>query len=365
MPPTIAPPDSTLAAIQTKIRRLTVSPSEQALSTSTIQQAINTFYQQDFPYGIKLDQMRSVYTFYTTPNVDRYPLNVNFNQGVRNPVYFEGIQGFFYKDRQEFYALWPRWPTQSTLFTGDGTTQSYPDLTVNSNPFLPHEVTLGGLGTNGEQIIVSDDGYGNMMSQVTNPVVSNPVTTSFQPGMKNTNLSNQVLANGINYQTYPGDNVQTNIGTVDYVTGEIELDFSLANVTPAQGAAFTLWVSNYQPGRSYSLLFWNNEFTVRPVPDFTYKVEVETYLTPVQFLNTTDNPILTQWWQYLAYGAAMEILRERQDFQGVENLREGFLRQEGLVLERQGVEEIGQRNATIFSESTPQQGWNQGYGWPY
>ena len=61
----------------------------------------------------------------------------------------------------------------------------------------------------------------------------------------------------------------------------------------------------------------------------------------------------------------MEILRERQDFEGVENLREGFMRQEALVLERQGVEEIGQRNATIFSESTPTQGWNQGQGWPY
>ncbi len=125
------------------------------------------------------------------------------------------------------------------------------------------------------------------------------------------------------------------------------------------------WVVQYQTGRPYCLMFWNNEFTIRPVPDQVYKVEVETYLTPVQFLETSTNPILNQWWQYISYGAAMEIQRERNDFDSVDGLREGFMRQEGLVLERQGVEEIGQRNSTIFSAATPQQGWNQGWGFPY
>ena len=58
----------------------------------------------------------------------------------------------------------------------------------------------------------------------------------------------------------------------------------------------------------------------------------------------------------------MEILRERQDIEGVENLREGFMRQEALVLERQGIEEINQRNSTIFSSTVQGQGWNNGFG---
>ncbi len=58
----------------------------------------------------------------------------------------------------------------------------------------------------------------------------------------------------------------------------------------------------------------------------------------------------------------MEILRERQDFEGVENLSEGFMRQEALVLERQGVEEIGQRNTTIYSSTVPQGGYGLFYG---
>jgi hypothetical protein len=43
---------------------------------------------------------------------------------------------------------------------------------------------------------------------------------------------------------------------------------------------------------------------------------------------------------------------------GVANLMEGFKRQEALVLERQGTEEINSRNATIFASS---QGNGNGY----
>lgn len=422
---TLAQPDSTLTAIRLKVRRLTASPSEQSLTTDTIDQAINTFYQSDFPYAIKLDQMRSVYTFYTSPNIEKYPMNVNFNQGIRSPVYFEGIQGYFFKDRQEFYNMWPRWPTlstqspttltgvitnasqanpaiitatntliagmqvtindvvgmtqlngntytvlsataanfeidvDSTLFTAYSSGGTYitaspvMSFNISSIPFLSKEVVIGGEDINGNPIKISDDGNGNLYVQNSNPQISVPIYTYNIPGMKNFNTAN------------PGDNVPILIGTINYVSGEVDINFISAGITPAPSSLFNIWVSQYQPGRPYSLLFWNNELTIRPVPDKVYKVEVETYLTPVQFLETSDNPILNQWWQYIAIGTSMELLRERGDFDGVENLREGFMRQEALVLERQAVEEIGVRNSTIFSGSTPNQGWNQGWGWPY
>jgi hypothetical protein len=72
-----------------------------------------------------------------------------------------------------------------------------------------------------------------------------------------------------------------------------------------------------------------------------------------------------QWWQYISYGVALEISRERQDQESIETLMEGFKRQEAMVLERQGIEEIGQRNTTIFSATIQGQGWNNSWGWPY
>src|SRR5579871_4062214 len=91
--------DSTYVFIEKKVRRLTASASSASLSSLDIQQGVNTFYNNDFPYAIKIDQQRSVYKFLTIPNVDRYPVDVNNCQGFRAPVYFEGIQGNFFKNR--------------------------------------------------------------------------------------------------------------------------------------------------------------------------------------------------------------------------------------------------------------------------
>lgn len=342
--------NNTYAQIELLVRRLTASSSESYLPSTQIQQQVNTFYSSDLPYSIKLDQMRSVYTFFTRPNIDRYPLDVNYNQGVRDPVYVDGIQGYFCKDRAQFYNTWPRWPTQFQPAGGDGVTSTF-TFTI-PGPFLSNSVQVGGVAVAGNAISVGDDGNGNLQLQVPNPVISVPAQTSSAPGMKNLNTSN------------PGQDIVTTIGTVNYVTGQFSIVFPSGYI-PASGTLLTVRVSQYTTGRPYSILFWNNEFTIRPVPKFIHKVEVETYLTPVQFMLTTDSPILNQWVQYIAYGVAMEILRQRQDMDGVSNLMEGFKRQEAMVLERQGVEEINQRNSTIFSGSTPNQGWNNGFmqGW--
>lgn len=356
--------DSTLAAIKKKVRRLTASASAAALSESDLENYINVFYSQDFPYAIKLDQMRSVYTFYTQPYIDRYPLDVNYNQGVRSPIYVDGIQGYFFKDRQQFYNMWPRWPTKFNPINGDGVTTAF-TFTASATPFLRGQVTLGGVDANGSAISVSDDGDGNLLLQVPNPVTTvppytDPIYSSGGPNVPIPGMHNQNNDNpGLNYQGTQTTGFTNAIGTVDYVTGAFNINFPVA---PAAGTQMTLWVSQYQTGKPYSVLFWNNYFEIRPIPKLIHRIEVETYLTPVQFLELTDNPIITQWWQYIAYGTAMEILRERQDLEGVANLSEGFKRQEALVLERQSVEEIGQKNTTIFSSTVQSQGWNNGWG---
>ena len=165
--------DTTYSKIERMVRRLTASSSQASLSSADIQEGVNTFYSQDFPYAIKLDQMRSVYTFYTEPYRDRYPLDVNYNQGVRAPLYVEGIQGYFYKDRDQFYNLWPRWPTKFNPISGDGVTKAF-SFTIPA-PFLSKEVVLGGVDTNGNPISVADDGNGFLLLQIPNPVVTIPL----------------------------------------------------------------------------------------------------------------------------------------------------------------------------------------------
>ncbi len=437
--------NNTYSYIEQKVRRLTASASESSLSSTSIQDYVNRFYSCDFPYAIKIDQQRSVYKFLTIPNVDRYPVDVNNCQGFRAPIYFEGIQGNFFKNRDQLYNLYPRYPTQfqqgsglsgsitnivqptnptqitspnhglqtgsiitinnvggmvqlngntytvtitnvntftlngidNTAFgayTGGGTwtsnnTFSFTLFGNNVNPFpqpnfgiLSTQLVIGGIDENGNPVRIIDDG-GAVVNA--NGIGSN-TTNGKLLFIQQNNVGNNVYLDSLNQQqpaipplsplpipSPPVSLTPQYCGKVNYVTTQINL---LIPVPLQSGSQLNIWAATYQVGRPYNLLFWNNEFTIRPVPDNVYLCEVETFQTPAQFIQTTDNPVLNQWSQYIAYGAAMEILRDRQDMEGVENLREGFMRQEGLVLERQAVEEIGQPNITLFNST------QQGYG---
>ncbi len=368
--------DTTYAYIEKKVRRLTASASEAALSSADIQMAVNLFYNNDFAYAVKIDQQRSVYKFLTIPNVDRYPVDVNNLQGFRAPVYFEGIVGNFFKNRDQLYNLYPRYPTQFQPAGGDGVTTSFTFTLFgnNVNPFpqnnygiLSTQVVVGGIDVNGNPIRIIDDG-----GAVTNGFgIGNNTTTGNLIYVQQNSVGNNVYLDATNAQqpaipplsplpvpSPPVSLTPQYCGTVNYITTNFTINFPVA---PAAGTMINVWASQYQTGRPYNLLFWNNEFTVRPVPDNVYLCEVEAYQTPSQFMMTNQNPTLNQWSQYLAYGAACEILRDRQDMEGLANLQEGFQRQEALVLERQAVEEIGQPNITLFNST--QTGNASGIGW--
>ena len=297
---------SSLSNIIQKVRYLTASPDEASLPTSDIEQRINTFYEQDFPYAIKIDQTREVVSIFTEPNIDTYAVDVDKYQGIRAPVYVEGVQGWLYKDRNAFYSVYPTLSQQYTPDAGDGTTTNF-TFTI-SGPFLPNNVVIG-TEAGGSRVAITDDGAGGF-------VLANTTTTV--------------------------------VGSVDYVSGAFNITFPTA---PDDGANITVWVALYSASRPYSILFWKDTITVRPVPDNIYRITYEAYQTPAQLLASDQSPALKQWWQYLAFGVSCEILRDRQDMEGLANVMEGFKRQEQLVLERQATEEIGQANATIYNST--------------
>lgn len=418
----VAPADSTYAYIQRKVRRLTASSSESALPSALIGEFVNNFGNQNFPNAIKVDQMRTVYTFYTAPNIDKYFVDTNYYQGFRFPMYVDGIEGTFFKDRQQFFNMWPAWPTlfkqspttltgsitaatnanpcqitsanhglptgaiititgvvgmtqlngntyiitvvdpnnftlnvDSTAFgvyvsggTWTGNSQDF-SFAISNVPFLRGSLTMGAPSATGGTIQIADDGNGNIQYLTSNPQVSIPPqnTNPAIPGMYNQNTGNPGLIN------------PQNIGTVDYVSGQIAFVLP-SSVSVATGQQLNIFISQYTTGRPYSLLFWNNYFVIRPVPKLIHKIEIEAYQTPVQFLLTTNNPIVNQWAKYIAYGTAIDILIDRNDVQGADALEKPFKEQEALVLEKQATEELFQRNQTIFSGT--QQGQANYYG---
>ncbi len=308
----VSPASSTVVNIRRKVRRLTASPSESALRQSDIDEAVNTFYTQDFPSAVKTDVLKDSLEIFTSPNIDRYRVNINSSLNFRQPIYVEGRQSIFFKTKQEFYRLFPRLPRRNCPSSGDGTTTNF-TFTLGS-PFLSKEVVIGTKDSAGNAIRVSDDGIGNL--------------------------------DLINFDTTTGDTTKVTIGGVNYTNGSFNIAFPVA---PGADEKIEVWTSTYTDGFPFAALYYNNEIIIRPVPNSVYKLEIETYKTPTEFFSSTDSPTLDQWWQYIAYGASLEIMRDRQDVEGIQELMEGFKRQEALVLERQANEEIGVANNTIFN----------------
>lgn len=138
------PPGNTLTAIQTKVRRLTRSPSEQQLTTDDLNNYINTCVLYDFPAHLRTFQLRQPFTFWCNPYQDEYQLDIasfggatnaglqplynfqNLYLAIHKPVYVAGYETFYTQDRQEFYGSYPiNNFIQSIGVTGDGITTQF------------------------------------------------------------------------------------------------------------------------------------------------------------------------------------------------------------------------------------------------
>jgi len=304
--------NSTLDAIRTKVRRLTRSPSEAQISTGDIDEYINTFVLYDFPETLRLFSLRTTLTFYTSPYIDTYETSTtvgdplyNFKNAyitVHEPVYVAGRQAFLSQSREQFYGIYPLTNSLQNVETGDGVTTLFAG-TLTSVPVLRNNVVFSSIDLNGEKLAAYDDGDG----------------------------------------TFDGDGV----GTIDYETGAWTMTFTTA---PGNGETIQAQTIPYSASIPTAVLFYDNKFTMRPVPDRPYSVRIEVYKRPTELLLAGDSPELEQWWQYIAYGAAKKVFEDRSDMDSVQNIMPALKEQELLVLHRTIVMQSKERVATIYTE---------------
>ena len=79
----------------------------------------------------------------------------------------------------------------------------------------------------------------------------------------------------------------------------------------------------------------------------TYRVEVTVNIRPTEL--TTGLPQLAEWAEYISYGAAIKILQDRLDTEGVQILMPQFKKQEVLITRRKIVQNARKRVPTIYS----------------
>lgn len=331
--------DSTLAAIRTKVRRITRSPSPQVLPDATIDEYVNTFLLYDLPEHVRLFSLRKAITFYTSAYLDTYSTtttNVNdpmyqfkqLNITANDPIYVAGYQAQFSQSREQFFGIWPYFNSIQLIATGDGATQLFTG-TLSPVPILRGNVTFSSIDTNNNGIAVADS----------------PQTNT---------TGNLVMKSGAG--------VGNVVGTIDYLSGVFSVTFV---EIPGAGQSINAEIVPYSPSRPLSVLYFDNTFTLRPVPDGSYPVTVEAYVRPTELLAANQAPDLQQWWQYIAYGAAKKIFEDRTDMDSVQIIMPEFKEQEKLVLRTTLVQQGDQRAATIYSQQTGIGGapWGYGTGW--
>ncbi len=321
--------DTTLAAIQTKVRRLTRTPSQAQLSDYDLNQYINTFVLYDFPEQLRLFNLHTTYTFFTQPNVGLYNTQTTnpadelygFDQNyltVNPPAYVAGFEVWWSQSPEQFFGVYPELSSIVQQSAGDGTTMTFSGV-LSGTPVLQGSVLFNSIDANNNGLYVSD-----------------------------TDTSNGTLTG-------------TGTGTINYITGAFSITFDAA---PAAGQPINSQTYVYQAAMPQGILFYDGAFQLRPVPDQVYAVNVEVYQRPSELL-AGNSPLLQEWWQYIAYGAAIKILQDRTDQETVQLLVPEFKAQEHLILRRTIVQQTNSRAATIYQQQTDGSGTYTGFWGPF
>jgi hypothetical protein len=369
---------SSLLAIRDKVRLITGQLSEAQLSTANLDQYINTYVLYDFPETLRLFNLKSTFTFYTLPFIDTYSTTTNTASPLYNftnkylvtdsPIYIAGYNALYSQSREQFYGIYPLVNSISSIgTTGNGSLTYYTgvinsqqaNVPLNSTQLitlLQNNVLFSSIDINGNGLAMADSPI--LDSTTGNPthfgLLYNALTTNENPYNALTNPNGYpTLSFPAPYNTVSGF-PKTNF--INYLTGEFAVTFQYA---PASGVAINSQTVPTNPAIPQALLFYDGSFVVRPVPDQSYRVDMEVWIQPTELLAGNQTPELSEWWQLIAWNAAKKVFEDKRDFDSVELIMPALKEQETLVLRRTIVQQTSQRVSTIYSEQS-RIGWNSG-----
>ena len=357
----------TLANAVTKTRKLTGSSNSFQVTDSYIVQQMHSFYSYDLPAKFRSLKLKDIYTFTTNVGQDVYPFNSELYITVDQPCYCAKRELRLFSDPWNFYGVNYNWQKMDNFAAGNGTTGPYSGFTTafplvhsfNNDPgpqtspnlYFPQSrvqnvlITANVIGPNGigQTQNVTDDGQGNLIQ-------------IFQTS----NSTNQEYG-WTYYRQYASSTPSTpGNATINYQTGAIT-GLVFAEGIP-DGTPIQIQYNPKQLSIPLSIMFYQNQFTLAPVPDAGYTIELTCYRQPIQALlsaSMSGNPELSEWWEILAVGAAKKIFEERLDSDGVIFI-DKMLKERYDVIETRTYAQIGQQRInTIYTEQLT---YNYGLG---
>lgn len=340
----------TLQAIRTKIRKLTGSGTSLQLTDATIDDYINSFYLYDFPAQFRSLKLKDKYTFNTIRGIDTYAFDSQNYTTIEQPVYCMKREIALFNNPWPFFGVNYNWQYQTNFAIGNNTAGPYSGYTqakpiirsVNNNPANTQQSTPG-------QIPYP-------VSRVQNILITANVSNGSTLNVTDCENANPTLG------TLIGDCIAG--GTINYETGYIS-NLTFTSAVPA-GANIQIQFNPTQLSIPLSILFFQNQFTLRPVPDRGYTIELIAYRQPSQALFNTPAgqglPELVEWWETLAFGAAKKVFQDRLDMDGV-GMMEQFLLQAYSLNETRTYAQLGKQSvSTIYKDQIAQNYGSTGLG---
>jgi len=332
-------PGGIFSDIEQWVRRIIKAPSVQSITSKTIGDYVNRFYVYEVPQRLQLFELKRQYTFETIPNIFEYQFDYQNYQDLRPPVYVDGVQIGFFQSNDQFYKIYPELVLNEQPIQGNGTTGPY-TLTVAQYPILRAFV----------------DDLGNRLPYVYITYTDTNSYTHYIVDSGTTSASNAnqgiLIETDATFQTVLGPAiVNGGSGTVNYLTGVCTFT-TLSNVLSESN--INTQCSPYSSGIPRICLFFNNTIKLYPVPDRTYKVQLDTNITPAQFLQTNSSLQFAYMSEWIARGAARKILSDNSDVEQFNFYEPFFREQENFVLRRTSRQNAIQRTPTIFSSQTGQ-----------
>lgn len=405
-----------LAAIIGKIRRLTGSSDALQLPDTAnpsdpnsvgIKDYINSFYLYDFPSQFRSLKLKDKLTFNTVRGIDTYAFDSEQYTTVEMPCYCAKREIALFQDPWSFYGCNFNWQFQNNFTSGDGTSGPYSGFTsakpiirsVNNTPYYNQQVVgivVDSPAVGFTRINFSDNNF-SAGQQVTFSGIQGTVSTvlnGFTFTITSATTGSIVvpaISTALTYTgggeatsagtaiNYPASRVQNILitanvsngntlnvtddgngnligdalsGTIDYDTGQITNLVFTQNVP--SGNEIQIQYNPTQLTIPLSILFFQNQFTLRPVPDRGYTIELIAHRAPTQALMAaganTGTPELGEWWECIAIGAAKKIFEDRLDTDGMQLMDKMLAERYQIVYTRTYAQLGKQRISTIFAD---------------
>lgn len=322
---------------------------------------INDFYLLDLPEQLRSLKLRDFYYFTTVPNCGTYSIPQSINM-LEPPFYVDNYEVEWTQYPSSFYRLWPETSfIDRNLFFPNGILTNF-SFTLTQSPIQQGTLVIGltpNLSGNPSPLLET-------FTDTDQPI---PLDVPTQQGFVNPGI---LTGN------------QGGTGSINYLTGEITLTYASP---PPNGTTSSCHYHPYVASRPNNVLYYQQQLFLRAIPNDVYQCKVMSYVQPTVALNNLTNsgtfypplppgqqraqvpsqfagdnisgsvsmsaePLFQEWWQCIAYGAALKLLIEEGDYEEHDRLKVHF-EDAKLRAQRKALKQLArQRIPTVYSEGS-------------